>query len=134
MTDTARAQTVPSTEGRLVGAVFPAVGADGRIDGVALVTIDRPEVLNALDFELLAELADALERLDRDPDCRAIVLTGAGDRAFAAGADIAELARADADSLLGRRRFQRWDRIKRSGSRSSPRSAASPSAAAASWR
>ena len=59
---------------------------------MALVTLDRPEALNALSFDLLDDLADALERLDADPACRAIVLTGAGDRAFAAGADIKELA------------------------------------------
>ena len=64
----------------------------GRIDGVALVTIDRPEALNALSFDLLDELAAELERLDQDEACRAIVVTGAGTRAFAAGADIKELA------------------------------------------
>ena len=59
--------------------------------GVALVTIERADALNALSFAVLAELADALEALDRDGSTRAVVLTGAGQRAFAAGADIAEL-------------------------------------------
>ena len=58
--------------------------AQGR-DGVALVTIVRPEVLNALSFEVVGEIADAFEALDRHPDCRVIVLTGDGERAFAAG-------------------------------------------------
>jgi enoyl-CoA hydratase/carnithine racemase len=57
------------------------------------VVLDRPNVLNALDFALIEALTDALEALDRDPACRAIVITGAGDRAFAAGADVPELAR-----------------------------------------
>jgi enoyl-CoA hydratase len=92
---------------------FPAPGVDGPIDGVALVTLDRPRVLNALDFTLLAELTDALEALDRDRACRAIVITGAGDRAFAAGADIRELAGQTAASLLADNQFHRWERIKR---------------------
>ncbi|MBA2300422.1 MAG: enoyl-CoA hydratase/isomerase family protein, partial [Chloroflexi bacterium] len=61
-------------------------------DGVALVTIDRPEARNALSFALLAELAEQLETLDVDERIRVVVITGAGDRAFAAGADIGELA------------------------------------------
>jgi enoyl-CoA hydratase len=91
----------------------PAAGSDGPLDGVALVTLDRPEVLNALDFALIAELTDALEALDRDEACRAIVLTGAGDRAFAAGADIRELARQTPTSLFYDDEFHRWERIKR---------------------
>jgi enoyl-CoA hydratase len=73
--------------------------------------IDRPEALNALSFDLLDELADALETLDRDPACRAIVLTGSGDRAFAAGADIRELATQTPVSLVTGNRFAVWDRI-----------------------
>ncbi|MBA3877373.1 MAG: enoyl-CoA hydratase [Anaerolinea sp.] len=93
--------------------MFPATGTAGPIDGVALVTLDRPKVLNALDFTLIAELTDALETLDRDPACRAIVITGAGDRAFAAGADIRELAVQTPASLLADDHFHRWERIKR---------------------
>ncbi len=66
--------------------------APGGRDGVALVTIDRPDALNALTFAIVDAIATALETLDADPACRAIVVTGAGDRAFAAGADIKELA------------------------------------------
>ena len=70
------------------------------LDGVALVT-HRPArgAQRALSFDLLDELADALEALDADPACRAIVLTGAGTRAFAAGADIRELATQTSASL-----------------------------------
>src|SRR4051794_16794176 len=61
-------------------------------DGVALLTLNRPEVLNALDYATLGELVDALEMLDGDESVRCVVITGAGDRAFAAGADIKEMA------------------------------------------
>ena len=79
--------------------------------GVALVTIDRPEALNALSFELLRDLASALESLDSDPACRVVVLTGAGSRAFAAGADIRELAIQSSVSLEAGRDFDAWGRI-----------------------
>ncbi len=92
---------------------FPVAGAGGPIEGVALVTLDRPKVLNALDFALIKDLTDALEALDRDPTCRAIVITGAGERAFAAGADVRELARQTPASLLADDHFHRWERIKR---------------------
>ena len=80
---------------------------------VGLVTLNRPKVLNALDFALIAELTDALEVLDRNGGCRAIVITGSGERAFAAGADIRELAVQTPASLLGDDEFHRWERIKR---------------------
>lgn len=58
---------------------------------VAVVTLNRPSVLNALNGKLLGELSFALLELERNADVRAIVITGAGPKAFAAGADIAEL-------------------------------------------
>ena len=64
---------------------------DGH-DGVALLTIDRAEARNALSFALLAELADELERLDRDRRTRVAIITGAGDRAFSAGNDLKNTA------------------------------------------
>jgi len=79
--------------------------------GVALVTIDRPDARNALNFGLLAELAETLETLDRDGEVRAIVLTGAGERAFAAGADIVELAEQTPERLAAEGHFEAWDRI-----------------------
>jgi enoyl-CoA hydratase len=60
--------------------------------GIATITLNRPRVRNALTTALLAQLAQALSRAEADPAIRAIILTGAGDKAFAAGADIAELA------------------------------------------
>jgi enoyl-CoA hydratase len=60
-------------------------------DGTAVVTIDREDALNALNREVLSELRDRLRELATDTDVRVLVLTGAGDRAFAAGADIKEM-------------------------------------------
>ncbi len=60
-------------------------------DGVALITLNRPDALNALNTKLLGELATALEDADSSDKVRAIVLTGS-DKAFAAGADIKEMA------------------------------------------
>ena len=56
-----------------------------RDDGVAVVTIDRQDALNALNHETLAELRDRLRELATDTAARVLVLTGAGERAFAAG-------------------------------------------------
>ena len=102
----------------LVRVAFPAPAPFGTGDapaGVALVTIDRPGALNALSFGLLAELANGLERLDADPGCRAIVLTGAGSRAFAAGADIKELLGQTPESLGSSAAFHPWDRLRAIG-------------------
>ena len=57
-------------------------------DHVARVTIDRPEVLNAIDGAAEAELNAIWQQLEATPDVRVIVLTGAGDRAFSTGADM----------------------------------------------
>ncbi len=64
---------------------------DQRDGAVATLTLNRPEVLNALNERLLDELSKALANLERDDDVRAIIITGAGTKAFAAGADIGEL-------------------------------------------
>ena len=66
---------------------------------VATVRLHRPEVLNALNQALMADLVDLLERLDADPTTRVVVLTG-DERAFAAGADINEMADATAVEML----------------------------------
>ena len=103
--------TQTAADRNLVNVAYPAAGPDGPLDGVALITIDRPEVLNALSFDLLDALADALMALDAAPECRAIVLTGAGEKAFAAGADILELARQTPVTLVVDDRFAVWERI-----------------------
>jgi enoyl-CoA hydratase len=97
----------------MLHVTLPASGPDGVVDGVAIVVMDRPEVLNALNFAAVEAIADALERLDRDPDCRAIVLTGAGERAFASGADIPELAVQTNATLIASDDFRHWERITR---------------------
>lgn len=73
----------------------PPAGSDLRVEvegGLGVVTIDRPAVRNALNSEVLAQIADALESLSADERVRVIVFTGAGEKAFVAGADINELA------------------------------------------
>ena len=92
-----------------VHVAFPA--GEPALPGVALVTLDRREALNALSSALLAELDAKLAALDADPDCRAIVLTGAGERAFAAGADVRELAGETPDSLHDADPFAAVDRV-----------------------
>lgn len=68
-----------------------------RSDGaITHITIDRQDKLNALNHEVIAGLESAFAAAGADPTCRVVVLTGAGERAFVAGADIAELQRLDA--------------------------------------
>ena len=83
-----------------------------RGDGIAVVRLNRPKVLNALSSPLMTELVDALEALDADGAVRCIVITG-NERAFAAGADIGEMADASAVEMLTRNQFARWERIRR---------------------
>src|SRR5262245_5468836 len=83
-----------------------------RDEPIATATINRPDKLNALNWALVAELADRLEELDADDAIRCIVLTGAGERAFAAGADIAEMAGATPIQMAAGA-FTAWDRIRR---------------------
>jgi enoyl-CoA hydratase len=94
----------------LVRRQFPAPGPAGPLEGVALVTLDRPQALNALNAALMDELVATLEELDANPACRCIVLAG-GERAFAAGADIKELLHETPVSLLDHDRLAAWDRI-----------------------
>lgn len=69
-----------------------------RDEGVAIVTLNRPEAMNALSRGLRAQLAQAMRELDGDDRVRVVVLTGAGDRAFTAGLDLKELG-ADTSNL-----------------------------------
>src|SRR5256714_15658252 len=61
-----------------------------REDGVAIVTLNRPAVLNAMNRKLGAELLDAVKTLEADDAIGCLVITGAGDKAFSAGGDIKE--------------------------------------------
>jgi enoyl-CoA hydratase len=78
----------------------------------ALVRLNRPKQLNALNGAVMDALCDALEELDRDEGVRAIVVTGS-ERAFAAGADIAEMAGATPIDMLKANRIGQWDRVRR---------------------
>ncbi len=62
-------------------------------DGIALITFNRPKALNALNQDLLTEFSQALDEIAGNEEIRVLVLTGAGDKAFVAGADITELAK-----------------------------------------
>lgn len=79
---------------------------------VAIVTLNRPKVLNALNIELMDQLIHALETHDAEPSVRCIVIHGAGDRAFAAGADIGDMAEASVVDMYERNNLARWGRIK----------------------
>ena len=76
---------------------MPNIILETRADGVAIVTLNRPDAMNALSTALRAELADAMAAIRDDDSVRAVVLTGAGDRAFTAGLDLKELS--DAPNL-----------------------------------
>jgi enoyl-CoA hydratase len=78
----------------------------------ALVRLNRPKQLNALNGAVMDELCAALEELDRDDEIRAIVVTGS-ERAFAAGADIGEMAGASPIDMLVTNRIGQWDRIRK---------------------
>jgi enoyl-CoA hydratase len=87
-----------------------------RVDGVAWITVNRPDKLNALSRAVILELDDAIAGAAEDPDVLAVALTGAGDRAFVAGADIAELSRltpieAKEFALAGQAVFDRIERL-----------------------
>src|SRR3954453_2036677 len=73
-----------------------------RLDGVALITLNRPEKLNALSFPLMTEVEHALTEYEADEAIKAVILTGAGDRAFSAGADIHEMAGLSSEELAKR--------------------------------
>ncbi|HEK1687902.1 2,3-dehydroadipyl-CoA hydratase PaaF [Pseudomonas machongensis] len=79
-------------------------------DGVRLITLHRPQALNALNTELLAELADELDAAAHDEHTRAVVITG-NRKAFAAGADINEMAERDLVGILNDPRVAHWQRI-----------------------
>ena len=75
-------------------------------DAVAIVTLNRPEKLNALSFGLVRELDVALDEYEQDDRIKAVILTGAGERAFSAGADIHEMAGLSGEELAERQGFR----------------------------
>lgn len=81
---------------------------------IGIVQLNRPRVLNALNGEVMNELTTALEQMERDETVRCIVVTG-NERAFAAGADIKEMADATAVQMLQRNWIAYWDRLRAIG-------------------
>lgn len=79
---------------------------------VALIELNRPKELNALNRELMLEIRDTLRLLDEDDAVRVIILTG-GEKVFAAGADIKQMANATAIDMLNIDQFSTWDQIKK---------------------
>jgi enoyl-CoA hydratase len=84
-------------------------------DGIARVTVNRPDKLNALNGAVIAELGDAVTRIETDAAVRGVIVTGSGQKAFVAGADIAELAaqtpmEGKARSAMGQQVFRRLER------------------------
>lgn len=81
-----------------------------QIETIGLIKLNRPKVLNAINRPMVTEIITALEKYDRDDQIKVIVLAGNG-RAFAAGADIDEMANDDAISMELLNQFAEWDRI-----------------------
>ena len=76
---------------------------------IAIITINRPEVMNALSNALVEELDQTLDLVERDEEVRALIITGTGDKAFMAGADIRELEKRD--FILGRQETRRRQQV-----------------------
>ena len=83
-------------------------------DRVGIITLNRPQALNALNSALMAELVDALETFNADPEVGAVLLRGS-DKAFAAGADIKEMMNKSPVDLYLDENLERWDRVARQG-------------------
>jgi enoyl-CoA hydratase len=81
------------------------------VDRAGLIQLNRPRQLNALNASVMEEVVAALEAFDQDGRIGCLVITG-NQRAFAAGADIKEMAEASAVEMLLRDNIQRWDRIR----------------------
>ena len=82
-----------------------------RVDKVAVITLNRPEKLNAMSYELAADLDEELGNIEGDDEVRCVVLTGAGPRAFSSGGDIHQMVRSTPEEMAARtdkRREMNW--------------------------
>ncbi len=82
-----------------------------RVDKVAIITLNRPEKLNALSYELACELDEELTKIENDDEARVVILTGAGPRAFSAGGDIMQMVKSTPEEMAVRtdiRREANW--------------------------
>lgn len=86
----------------------PAILTEVHDGGVALIRLNRPEVLNALNTRLAVEMVEAVRRVEADPGIGAIVVTGS-ERAFAAGADVAEMADMTAETMEAAGYLDIWE-------------------------
>ncbi|HWA16726.1 MAG TPA: enoyl-CoA hydratase-related protein [Gemmatimonadales bacterium] len=87
-------------------------------DGLAVLTVNRPDKLNALNDDVIGELGRAASAIAANPDIRGVLLTGAGPKAFVAGADISELAgqdplRGKARSIAGQQVFRQFEAMRK---------------------
>lgn len=78
-----------------------------RVDRIAIITMNRPEKLNALSYELAMELDKELTNIENDDEVRAVILTGAGPRAFSAGGDIMQMVKSTAEEMAVRSEVRR---------------------------
>lgn len=97
---------------------FRYIHFEASADGIAILTINRPEKRNALNHETISEMAGAFEIVAHDPAIKGLILTGAGEKAFVAGADIGELAAlapaaAEEHSRYGQRVFRRLESLRK---------------------
>ncbi len=97
---------------------FRCIEFEAAKDGIATVIINRPEKRNALNREAIAELESAFETIAGAPEIRGVVLTGSGDKAFVAGADVAELAslkpgQAEQASRYGQKVFRQLETLRK---------------------
>jgi len=82
-----------------------------RDQRVGIITLNRPQALNALNSQVMNEVTSAATELDNDPDIGAIVITGSGGKAFAAGADIKEMAGLSFADAFGADFFAQWGKL-----------------------
>ena len=65
-------------------------------DGIFTITINRPEKMNALNKDVISEIGQAMDEVNSNPEIKSVIITGAGEKAFVAGADISEFTDLDA--------------------------------------
>jgi enoyl-CoA hydratase len=78
-----------------------------RVDKIAVITMNRPEKLNALSYELACEIDEELTKIESDDEVRAVILTGAGPRAFSAGGDIMQMVKSTPEEMAARTEIRR---------------------------
>ena len=97
--------------------MYTTLLVERKEDGIAVITINRPDKMNALNATVIGELDAAITELDGDASVRGLILTGAGEKAFVAGADIGELAQATPvegreTGMKGQRVYDRLERFR----------------------